>query len=540
MGATFRKSMGLLHTWAGVVIGSLLFAIFWMGTLSVFDREIDRWMMPDTRLEVPTSVVSLDAMVRPVAEQLASGSPQWTINLPTERAPAIGLNYRDASGRNIRRHIDAATGKLAQDQGTHGGTGFIFPFHYSLHIKWKDVGYWLVGLAGMSMLAMLVSGVVIHKKIFREFFTFRPKKHVQRASLDLHNLTGVLALPFHFMVALSGLLIFFSIYFPWSVTAAYQGNKAAMFADVYGTYNRPKAGTPAPPASLDAMVKDAEARWSARLGEPARADFVRVVHPGDAAGFVQVRRIFPERTVTMDSEIIVYDAVNGSVLKEHYAAPVRSAHAFLAGMHFIQFKHWTLRWLYFLAGLSGCIMIATGFLFWLEARRARHAKQGLAGVRLVEGLLIGSVTGIVIATLTFFVINRLLPLNIKFVGVERAALEMWAFYLVWIATFAHAWLRPGQSWREQTRAIAALSLLAVLLNWITTGANLPQAIAAGHRASAGMDLMLLGAAVLAIMAARRLGRRDDAISSHILIPRTRRLAATKGKPVSATQEGGHG
>ncbi len=41
MEPTFRASMGWLHTWAGVVLGGLLFAIFWMGTLSVFDREID-------------------------------------------------------------------------------------------------------------------------------------------------------------------------------------------------------------------------------------------------------------------------------------------------------------------------------------------------------------------------------------------------------------------------------------------------------------------------------------------------------------------
>jgi uncharacterized iron-regulated membrane protein len=45
--ASFRASMNWLHTWLGVVLGGLLFAIFWMGTLSVFDREIDRWMAPD-------------------------------------------------------------------------------------------------------------------------------------------------------------------------------------------------------------------------------------------------------------------------------------------------------------------------------------------------------------------------------------------------------------------------------------------------------------------------------------------------------------
>lgn len=46
MERTFGKSMVWLHSWAGVILGSVLFAIFWMGTLSVFDAEIDRWMMP--------------------------------------------------------------------------------------------------------------------------------------------------------------------------------------------------------------------------------------------------------------------------------------------------------------------------------------------------------------------------------------------------------------------------------------------------------------------------------------------------------------
>jgi uncharacterized iron-regulated membrane protein len=33
----------------------------------------------------------------------------------------------------------------------------------------------------------------------------------QRSALDLHNLTGVVALPFHFFFALTGLIIFAGI-----------------------------------------------------------------------------------------------------------------------------------------------------------------------------------------------------------------------------------------------------------------------------------------------------------------------------------------
>lgn len=49
-------------------------------------------------------------------------------------------------------------------------------------------------------------------------------------------------------------------------------------------------------------------------------------------------------------------------------------------------------------------------MYWLEARRKKHAALDLPGLRIVEGLTVGSVTGIVIATLAFFVANRLLLL----------------------------------------------------------------------------------------------------------------------------------
>jgi hypothetical protein len=193
-----------------------------------------------------------------------------------------------------------------------------------------------------------------------------------------------------------------------------------------------------------------------------------------------------------------------------------SAQRFLSGVHFIQFQHWPLRWLYFFAGLAGRVLIATGFLFWLEARRARHAAKGLAGVRIVEGLTAGSVTGIIIATLAFMATNRLLPAGASLAGQDRAALEVWAFYVVWMACFAHAWWRGRPAWHEQAWAVSILALVCVLLNAFTSEAHPLAALAAlagGMWTVAGTDLMLLTLAWLAALAALRLrgrrGRRDQ-------------------------------
>ncbi|MBB6229300.1 putative iron-regulated membrane protein [Polymorphobacter multimanifer] len=505
---SFRLAMNQLHTWAGVVIGGVLFAIFWMGTLSVFDREIDRWMMPMTRI-AQTEVASLDAL-KPIADRMARDVDQWSVVLPTERVPTMQLRvYEEERDINDVRHVDPATGALLDDPGSLGGTGFFFPFHFSLHLRAFDLGYWLVGIAAMAMLVLSVSGVIIHKKLFADFFTLRIVRKPQRTTLDLHNVTGVLGLPFNIVMALSGLIIFFSIYMPTPQSIVYGGDKAAFERDAYGDFEREKAGRPGGLASLDAMQAEAKRRWD---GEAPY--FVRVKNPGDANAYVEMRRPY-DRGVTMSLDKIYFDGPTGRVLNEFRTdKAVMTAQRFISGIHFIQFRHWTLRWLYFVCGLMGCVLIATGFLFWVQSRRKKHAKLGLRGVAVVEGLAVGSTTGIVIATLGFLIANRLLPLGIE----GRAGLEMWAFYLIWIGTFAHGWLRPRRAWVDQSWAIATGAVLAVILNAITTGDHPIHAALRGQWGVAGMDLVMLAGGAVAVLTALRLSGRKAATPVAALAP----------------------
>jgi len=228
---------------------------------------------------------------------------------------------------------------------------------------------------------------------------------------------------------------------------------------------------------------------------------------------VEVRRSHAD-DVSMNLDQIYFDAQSGRVLQRFEATPLMGVQRFITGMHFIQFDHWGLRWLYLLAGLSGCVMIATGFVFWLESRRASHAKKGLAGVRVVEALTIGSVTGIVLATAAYLVANRLLPPGASLAGQDRSALEVSVFYLVWLATFVHAgWRRADpatqpakRAWREQCGGIAVLALSAVVLNGATTGDHLMATLLRGDLQVMGLDLALLLTAGLSGWAWRRLGR----------------------------------
>ncbi len=96
----YRRRLTVVHSRAGIVFGGLLFAIFWMGTLSVFDREIDRWMMPATRLVAPATLPRLDPVVAAVAPLIPPAARQWRIDLPTERTPVLRFSAGRDGGRS--------------------------------------------------------------------------------------------------------------------------------------------------------------------------------------------------------------------------------------------------------------------------------------------------------------------------------------------------------------------------------------------------------------------------------------------------------
>lgn len=67
---TFRLSMSWLHTWFGLVFGYVLMVVFFFGALSVFDREIDRWAIPETRF-APQPMPSYDTLLAPIFARIA-------------------------------------------------------------------------------------------------------------------------------------------------------------------------------------------------------------------------------------------------------------------------------------------------------------------------------------------------------------------------------------------------------------------------------------------------------------------------------------
>jgi len=536
---SFRQAMAWLHTWFGLVLGFVLMAAFFFGALSVFDREIDRWAIPSTRIE-PQPMPSFEKVLRPAFERMQptqqaidAMKPRVNGAMPerfdtvvnwsaytTHRDPVLALfaGYQVPNAKDPEEAIWADTtidprdGTPLPNDRLKIGSGFFYPMHYSLTLDWKNLGIFIVGLSALVMLAALVSGVVMHRKIFREFFTFRPGKARLRSVLDLHNLTGVVALPFHFFFALTGLLIFAATYyFPLGHTQLHQLHD--LYAEVEARETglpHQRAGVPAGLANVDAMVADAQRRWKAN-DKAGDVGFLVLQHVGDANGYVSVYRAGTDR-IALVGDGIHYKASTGELIREDPAAtPVGRMAEFLTGLHLQHFRHWLLRWLYVLGGLAGAVCIATGFVFFVEKRKRQHAQMGSQGARIVDALAVTTVTGMVLATLGILAANRLLPEDLP----ARGDWERYAFWGTWALAFIHAGLRSAPvarglanpAWREQCWAIAVLAVSVVVLNWATTGDHLLRTLARGYWPVAGVDLFILAGGVIAILAAVRLRRR---------------------------------
>lgn len=507
----FRQAMAWLHTWTGLVFGWLLFAIFLTGTLAYFKDETSHWMQP----EIPARPINAEAsltLAQDYLQQHAAGASRWLIDLPDARDPALTVRWQQEPGKPGERGrfesktLDAQTGAEVQGRDTMGGE-FFYRFHFQLQMPYPW-GRWLATSAAMLMFVALITGIITHKKIFKDFFTFRPRKG-QRSWLDGHNAVGVLVLPFHLMITYSSLVIFMSMVMPASIVASYGSNIDAFYDEVFPETAIPeRAGQALTLPPLTAFLTRASEHWTG--GHIKR---VTVNNPGDANASVQMSRATSDKIAYEYGSDVTFNAITGEQLG---ATPEKSVPMTIAGgfygLHIGHFAGPVLRWLYFICGLAGTAMIGTGLVIWLGKRQLKHAKSGVMPfeLRLVEVLNIAGMAGLVSAVAVFFLANRLLPLSLS----GRADWEVNGFFIAWGLSVVHASLRKGRTaWTEQL-ALGALLFSAVpLINALTTPWNLVTSLTQGDWALAGFDLTCLGAGLFLAWAAWKMRRAASTVGA---------------------------
>lgn len=499
---SFRESMTWLHTWAGLVVGWLLFFIFLTGTVGYFDSEIDRWMRPEMKphshdMDTRELVNIADQYLR----QNAPPSSAWRVFIPGGReVQHFALQWEalptdeHEGGREVRL-INPNTGEQVTNVRATAGGQQLYRMHYRLHYVPGLVATLIVGICSMFLFLALTTGVIAHRKIFKDFFTFRTGRG-QRSWFDIHNIFGVLALPFHFMITYSGLGFFFITLMPLIFLAVYKGDTQKVFTEteVYIAPATP-SGEPGTVLPLERFYKEAQSI----KGTDVKIESIYIDRPGDAAAKVNVRVL----TDSLDTfEDLSFNANTGDWLNDHPPPIMASFYRSFIGVHEGVFAGLGLRWLYFVAGLFGTATIATGLIFWVQKRRGtqgRMQENVPLNVRLIEKVNIAVVLGLPFAIACYFLGNRLLPVELE----GRPQWELHVLFLSWLLMLGHALVRPRiRAWKEQLLLVSLVFLAVPFSNSLFTDRGLIASWAHSDWVYVGFDLTMLGIAAVFFTALR--------------------------------------
>lgn len=494
MKSAFRQSMAWLHTWVGLLLSWILFFIFLTGTLGYFDDELDDWMTPET----PVFRVSVEDSM-PVVKRFVDNNKldNYSVRFPVERSqPFLTISYRDENNKRQRVNLNPNTGEELTLRATAGGQT-LYRMHYRLRYMPKMVAYYIVGVATMFMFLALITGVVIHKKIFKEFFTFR-KGIKPTAWLDGHNLMSVMSLPFHFMITFTGFLLLLYSLMPLIMNAHYGAGKEgkdAFYKEYFNRTSVEKSGVYQSSLDIDKLLSIGQ-----KAMENKPVAWMSLSHVNDVNSQFEIGSV--HQTLSDSRDKWVFDANTGKLLEAQVShESSKSFYYALRSLHEGLFASTSLRWLYFLTGLFGTAMIASGMVLWTVKRRSKSIKEGGGsfGYRFTEGLNLGCLIGLPSGIAVYLLVNRLLPFDLS----DRAAAEVNSLFITWgmfslIAVVMALLKKADAAWVKLTYLAGVLFASVPVVNAITTNFGFLNALLSKNWVFVSVDLICTLVSIICI------------------------------------------
>ena len=382
------------HSALGLICCALLYLICVSGTAVVLYEEWQRLEQPDA----PEMSAIAPASVQRAAQnvlQREEGSPTTThlyVHLPVPSLPRTTVTTDTQAF-----HVDE-NGSIVEPE-ENAWAEFLLALHYRLNLP-ATIGMTLVGAFGAMIVALSISGILAHPRIFRDAFRLRARRRDEVATVDWHNRLAVWTLPFALAIALTGSVIgLFYVTAGGLAYAGYEGDTEAAIAPIFG--DEP-AENPAPAPVAD-LVPALE--YMARHFPEVRPSYIILHDPGTVGQHTQIVGLHPQRLIF--GEYYAFDA-DGQFRGTAGLADGETGQQLAASvynLHFGNFGGLPVKIAYILFGLALCIVVATGTFIWLNKRE----RQGVA-VPLLRagwwGLVIGVPAGLVTTLATRLVVGN--------------------------------------------------------------------------------------------------------------------------------------
>ncbi|WP_300541258.1 PepSY-associated TM helix domain-containing protein [Maricaulis sp.] len=358
MPARFVSRMLSGHTALGLALSALLYIVCLSGTLVVFHNEFSRWEQP-TALETGAVTPGLVQTTLTNALARAEDMPdRITLVLPTDDGPRLMAGFGETYW------LADETGALG-DPVAHPFSEFLVDLHFYLHLP-STLGLTLVGLLGVMMLGLVLSGFLAHPRIFRDAFLYRRGKSERLSETDLHNRLSVWAAPFHITIALTGAVLGLASIAAYALALAFHdGDLNAVFPPIFG--DAFETG-PAP----DGLADAAAAYRTLQAERPDLEPWLIYVNgPGTEAQNIEILTKVPGQLAYYDE--VQFDAA-GNMLGSNGMSDGETGQMMAAAVYSLHFGWYGGLWskfAYLALGLALTVVCASGFTLWLIKRREK-------------------------------------------------------------------------------------------------------------------------------------------------------------------------
>jgi len=349
----------LVHRWTSLIPTLFLLMLCITGLPLIFNVEIERALDPSPQPAATSEApASIEAILAAARAQQPDGMVNYLAFDAANSVVMVGIapSRRPAPGELRTLSFDWNTAQpVVRPAPDEGIVETILELHKSLFAGLP--GTLFIGAMGLSLLASLVSGVVVYGRFMRklDFGTVRKHRSRRLAWLDLHNLLGIATLAWLTVVGVTG--VFNTLHDP--IATDVRDRLAAFTASQRDLPQAQETSSP------DAAVRTA-------LAAIPNSALVSMFFPG--AGFstphhyaVFVRGSTPIGSRMLEAALI--DADTG-VLTDRPEMPWYAKVLFLSQpLHFGDYGGLPLKIVWALFDLCAIFVLISGLYLWFAKRK---------------------------------------------------------------------------------------------------------------------------------------------------------------------------
>ncbi|MCF0061648.1 PepSY domain-containing protein [Dyadobacter chenwenxiniae] len=383
MKKALKKLASQLHLWLGISSGLVVFIVALTGSLLVFEDELEPVI--DSKFHIAAihegkPRLPLDLLTAKVSDAFPNKKLlRVTIEREADRNVIFGLKNGKKEKDILSVAVDPYSGQIASYR-IEQDAFFSVVLRLHRYLCLEETGKAITGISCVMFLIIMITGLVMwwpNRKNRKQRFTIKWNAKFKRLNWDLHAILGFYALPFVFVIAITGLV--------WS----YKWVNNIIFMTFDGIPQQKREA----PANIqpidnhkDIFFQKIYTQTNQQLPNPGK--IVITLADSDSLS-VTVSKADDHAAINNIVNFLYFDKNNGQLIKKRlYAEETKGmkVRRLIYPIHTGSLLGWPTKILAFLTALIAASLPVTGVIIWLGKKKKGNkvARAGAVDSRNVR------------------------------------------------------------------------------------------------------------------------------------------------------------